>query len=62
MLARHVALVDILRQLSHVAEGFCAETVLQRAEELGVEMPITAAVVRNRCCAGLTPERALAPR
>jgi len=47
LLARGLALPTILRQLGHVAEGvLCAETVLQRALSLGVDMPITQAVVQ----------------
>lgn len=39
-------LASILAELGHVAEGvLCAPTVLQRARSLGVEMPITQAVV-----------------
>ena len=60
MLARRLALPQILRQLGHVAEGvLCAATVLRRATDLGVEMPITSAVVQvlqGRC----TAEQALA--
>jgi glycerol-3-phosphate dehydrogenase (NAD(P)+) len=60
LLARRLALPQILQQLGHVAEGvLCAETVLRRANSLGVEMPITQAVVRV-LQGGLTPERALA--
>lgn len=45
-LADGVPLAQILDELGHVAEGvYSAETVLQRARSLGVEMPITAAVV-----------------
>jgi glycerol-3-phosphate dehydrogenase (NAD(P)+) len=45
-LARGRALADVLRELGHVAEGvYTAPTVLARARELGVEMPITEAVV-----------------
>ena len=40
-------LPEVLRDLGHVAEGvLTAATVLARAESLGVEMPITAAVVQ----------------
>ncbi len=47
LLARGLALPQILRQLGHVAEGvLCAGTVLQRAQALGVEMPITHGVVQ----------------
>ena len=60
MLARQFALPQILQQLGHVAEGvLCAETVLRRAERLGVEMPITAAVVQV-LRGSLTPEQAVA--
>ncbi len=46
LLARGLALPQILVELGHVAEGVCsAATVLQRATALGVEMPITQAVV-----------------
>ena len=46
MLAQGLALPDILRQLGHVAEGvYSAPMVLARALGLGVEMPITEAVV-----------------
>jgi glycerol-3-phosphate dehydrogenase (NAD(P)+) len=46
MLAQGLALPDILRQLGHVAEGvYSAPVVLGRALGLGVEMPITQAVV-----------------
>lgn len=46
MLARGLALPDILAQLGHVAEGvYSAPTVLARAREAGVEMPITEAMV-----------------
>ena len=45
LLAEGLALPDILTRLGHVAEGvYSAPTVLARARELGVEMPITAAV------------------
>jgi glycerol-3-phosphate dehydrogenase (NAD(P)+) len=45
-LARGRALGDVLRELGHVAEGvYTAPTVLARARALGVEMPITEAVV-----------------
>ncbi len=46
LLAQGVALPQILRDLGHVAEGVhSAALVLQRAQALGVEMPITQAVV-----------------
>jgi len=46
MLAQDLALADILHQLGHVAEGvYSAPTVLKRAQDRGVDMPITAAVV-----------------
>ena len=46
LLARGLALPQILQQLGHVAEGvLCASTVVQRAQALGVEMPIAQGVV-----------------
>ncbi|WP_088285412.1 NAD(P)H-dependent glycerol-3-phosphate dehydrogenase [Ideonella sp. A 288] len=46
MLATGLALPAILERLGHVAEGvYSAPTVLQRARALGVEMPITEAVM-----------------
>ncbi len=45
-LAQGHALADILIQLGHVAEGVaCARVVVQRAQQLGVDMPIAQAVV-----------------
>lgn len=45
-LAKGRALADVLHDLGHVAEGvYSAPTVLARAQALGVEMPLTAAVV-----------------
>ncbi|OYT98179.1 MAG: glycerol-3-phosphate dehydrogenase [Burkholderiales bacterium PBB1] len=45
-LAQGQALTQIVAELGHVAEGvLSAATVLKRAQKLGVEMPITAAVV-----------------
>jgi glycerol-3-phosphate dehydrogenase (NAD(P)+) len=45
-LADGVPLAQVLDELGHVAEGvYSAPTVLMRARSLGVEMPITAAVV-----------------
>lgn len=45
-LAQGKPLPQILAELGHVAEGvFSAATVLRRAQALGVEMPITSAVV-----------------
>ncbi len=47
MLARGQDLATILDQLGHVAEGvLCATAVNERAQRLGVEMPITQAVVQ----------------
>ncbi|MCB2021742.1 MAG: NAD(P)-dependent glycerol-3-phosphate dehydrogenase [Burkholderiaceae bacterium] len=47
MLARGQDLPTILEQLGHVAEGvLCATAVNDRAQALGVEMPITQAVVQ----------------
>lgn len=46
LLAAGMGLPQILAELGHVAEGvYSAATVLQRARALGVEMPITEAVV-----------------
>ena len=45
-LAEGKTLDDILRELGHVAEGvYSAATVRERARSLGVDMPITNAVV-----------------
>lgn len=47
LLAQGLPLVQILKDLGHVAEGVaCAATVLRRAQACGVDMPITEAVVR----------------
>lgn len=47
LLAQGQRLDQVLVSLGHVAEGvYCARAVLQRAERLQVEMPITAGVVR----------------
>jgi glycerol-3-phosphate dehydrogenase (NAD(P)+) len=41
------SLAEVLAELGHVAEGvYSAKTVFQRAKHLGVEMPITEAVVQ----------------
>ena len=46
-LARGQTLAAAVAELGHVAEGvYCARTVLQRARALGVDMPITEAVVQ----------------
>ena len=46
LLAQGLTLAQALESLGHVAEGvYCARTVHQRATALGVDMPITAAVV-----------------
>ena len=46
-LAQGLPLAQILQELGHVAEGVaCAATVLQRAQQCGVDMPITEAVVQ----------------
>jgi glycerol-3-phosphate dehydrogenase (NAD(P)+) len=46
LLAQGLALPHILQQLGHVAEGvYSAPTLLARAQGLGVQMPITQAVV-----------------
>jgi len=45
-LARGQTLAQAVACLGHVAEGvYCARTVVQRARALGIEMPISAAVV-----------------
>lgn len=60
LLARGLALPQILRQLGHVAEGvLCADTALLRAQALGIEMPITQAVVQV-LQGSATPAQALA--
>jgi glycerol-3-phosphate dehydrogenase (NAD(P)+) len=46
LLAGGRSLDDVLSSLGHVAEGvYCARTVVARAAQLGVEMPIASAVV-----------------
>ncbi|MBK9363490.1 MAG: NAD(P)-dependent glycerol-3-phosphate dehydrogenase [Rubrivivax sp.] len=46
LLAHGLSLAEVLAQLGHVAEGvYTARTVADRAAQLGVEMPITQAVV-----------------
>ena len=46
LLAQGLALPDVLARLGHVAEGvYSAATVAQRAQALGVDMPLTQAVV-----------------
>ncbi len=58
-LAQGLPLKQILSDLGHVAEGVrSAEVVLKRAARLGVDMPITAAVV-SVLKAELTPAQAL---
>ncbi|MBE2244684.1 MAG: NAD(P)-dependent glycerol-3-phosphate dehydrogenase, partial [Burkholderiaceae bacterium] len=60
MLARGLPLEAILEQLGHVAEGvLCAPAVNERASALGVEMPITEAVVQV-LDGRMTPVQALA--
>jgi glycerol-3-phosphate dehydrogenase (NAD(P)+) len=45
-LAQGHSLPQVLASLGHVAEGvYCARAVMQRAEHLGLDMPITRAVV-----------------
>ena len=45
-LAQGKPLAQAVAELGHVAEGvYCARTVLQRAQSLGVDMPITRSVV-----------------
>ena len=46
LLAQGNSLQQAVASLGHVAEGvYCARTVVQRARDLGVEMPISEAVV-----------------
>jgi glycerol-3-phosphate dehydrogenase (NAD(P)+) len=46
LLAKGQSLAQAVQSLGHVAEGvYCARTVVQRAQGLGVEMPISEAVV-----------------
>ena len=46
LLAQGKTLSEVLQSLGHVAEGvYCARTVVQRAAGLGVDMPISQAVV-----------------
>jgi len=46
LLAQGQSLVQAVESLGHVAEGvYCARTVVRRAQALGVEMPISQAVV-----------------
>lgn len=46
LLAQGQSLAQAVQSLGHVAEGvYCARTVVQRAQGLGVEMPIAEAVV-----------------
>jgi glycerol-3-phosphate dehydrogenase (NAD(P)+) len=60
LLARRLPLARILQQLGHVAEGvLCAGTVVERAAALGVDMPISNAVVQV-LQGRVTPEQALA--
>ena len=59
-LAQGKTLAQAVQELGHVAEGvYCARTVLQRANSLGVDMPITACVVQLLDGA-LRPEQAVA--
>jgi len=59
-LAQGASVAQALAALGHVAEGvYSAGTVLQRARALGVEMPITQAVVQV-LEGRLTPSRAVA--
>ena len=46
LLAQGKTLAQAVESLGHVAEGvYCARTVVQRAAAVGVEMPISRAVV-----------------
>ena len=58
-LAQGQSLSDILQDLGHVAEGvYSARTVAQRAQALGVDMPITQAVL-NLLQGQLSPKQAV---
>lgn len=60
LLARRLPLAQILQELGHVAEGvLCAGTVVERADAVGVDLPISSAVVQV-LQGRLTPEQALA--
>lgn len=60
LLAQGRSLAEAVDSLGHVAEGvYCAHAVLRRAQRLGVEMPITAAVV-DLLDGRMTPEQAVA--
>lgn len=60
LLAEGRTLPQVLQSLGHVAEGvYTAATVLERARALGVEMPITGAVVEV-LRGHLSPEQAMA--
>ena len=59
-LAQGKTLAQAVAELGHVAEGvYCARTVLQRAEHLGVDMPIARCVVAL-LDGGLQPAQAVA--
>jgi glycerol-3-phosphate dehydrogenase (NAD(P)+) len=59
-LAQGKTLNQAIAELGHVAEGvYCARTVLQRANTLGVDMPITRGVV-ELLDGSLRPEQAVA--
>jgi glycerol-3-phosphate dehydrogenase (NAD(P)+) len=59
LLAQGLPLIQVLSQLGHVAEGVqCAQSVLERARALGVEMPITQCVVQV-LMAEISPQQAL---
>ena len=60
LLAQGLSLQQAVEQLGHVAEGaYCARTVVERARTLGVEMPISQAVVAL-LDGRLKPEQAVA--
>ena len=60
LLAQGQSLQQALASLGHVAEGvYCARTVVQRARALGVDMPISQAVVAL-LDGRLQPEQAVA--
>ena len=60
LLAQGKTLQQAVESLGHVAEGvYCARTVVQRAERLGIEMPISSAVVAL-LGGNITPHQAVA--
>ena len=59
-LAQGLTVAQAVESLGHVAEGVdCARTVVQRAKQLGVEMPIAQSVV-GLLDGALSPQQAVA--